>query len=354
MALILGLLLTLMVTPVLIWAANMYGFVDQPDERKHHQGSIPLVGGVAMFFSIAVSSALFVDSAEAFWGLFTAISIIVVVGLFDDWGELSVRARFLGQAIAALVMALYAGAQLSNLGDLLGFGGVTLGAFAIPFTMFAVVGVANALNMSDGLDGLAGGLALISAAFVAAAAYLSGQQETFVTLLILGGALIGFLAFNMRFPWQARARVFMGDSGSLMLGFLVGWAIIRVTQIGADPVPPAAALWFFAIPLWDTVSLMLRRVLKGRSPCHAGRDHLHHILLRAGYSDADVVRLIHTVAVLCGLFGFFGWRFGIPDYVMLYSFLAVFAVYCLAVQHAWKLMRLIVPLRRCHRPHGSA
>ena len=346
MELVLGMLLTLVVTPALIWAAHNYGLLDHPDERKQHRDAIPLVGGLAMAFAFVVSAAWHLASTDVFWGLLAAVSIIVAVGFLDDWREASVRLRFAAQAIAALIMALFAGAQLDTLGDLFGFGTVALGAFAVPFTVFAMVGVANAVNMSDGLDGLAGGLALVSAAFVAAAAYISGRVITLEILLILGGALLGFLYFNMRFPWQRRARVFMGDSGSLMLGFLLAWAVIRVTQAEKNPLPPAAALWFFAIPLWDTVSLMLRRMLKGRSPFHPGRDHLHHILLRVGYSDAQVVSFIHLGAVLFGLIGFFGWRWGVPDAVMLYGFLAVFALYSYGVQHAWKLMRLVFGERR--------
>src|SRR5574340_1657270 len=345
-------LLTLMVTPALIWAANNYGLLDHPDERKQHQAAIPLVGGLAMFFGIAVSATWFLAHADVFLGLLVALSIIVGVGFLDDRYDLSVRVRFLAQGIAALVLTLYAGAQLTSLGDLLGFGTVAVGVFAVPLTVFAMVGVANALNMADGMDGLAGGLALISAAFIAVAAYVSGRENTLITLLIFGGALIGFLFFNMRFPWQRRSKIFMGDSGSLMLGFLLAWAVIRVTQAEKNPLPPAAALWFFAIPLWDTVSLMLRRALKGRSPFHPGRDHLHHILLRVGYTDSQVVHFIHLVAVACGLVGFFGWRLGVPDAVLLYGFLAVFALYCAGVKHAWKLMRLIVPLHHHQHPHG--
>lgn len=346
MHLISGWILTLLATPALIWAAHNYNLLDHPDDRKHHQGAVPLVGGLAMSFAIAVSAAWYLAGTDIFWGLFASVSIIVVVGFLDDWIGLSVGVRFMAQGIAALIVAMFAEAQLASLGDLLGFGHIAMGVWAVPFTVFAVVGVANALNLSDGMDGLAGGLALISTIFVAAAAYFTGQDQTLITLLILGGALIGFLCFNMRFPWQCRAKVFMGDSGSLMLGFLLAWAVIRVTQTGNNPLPPAAALWFFAIPLWDTVSLMLRRMLKGRSPCHPGRDHLHHILLRAGHTDNQVVHFIHLVAVLCGLFGFFGWQWGVPDAVLFYSFLAIFAVYCLGVQHAWKLMRLAA------RPHG--
>lgn len=149
----------------------------------------------------------------------------------------------------------------------------------------------------------------------------------------------------MRLPWQRRARVFMGDSGSLMLGFLLAWAAIRVTQAENNALPPAVALWFFAIPLLDTVSLMLRRMLKGKSPSHPGRDHLHHILLRVGYTLSQVVHFIYLVAVAFGLIGFFGWRLGVPDAVLFYGFLAVFSLYFYGVRHAWKLMRLIVPLR---------
>jgi UDP-GlcNAc:undecaprenyl-phosphate GlcNAc-1-phosphate transferase len=233
----------------------------------------------------------------------------------------------------------------------LGSGTIVLGVSSIPLTVFSVVGVSNALNLSDGMDGLAGGLALIATIFIGAVAYLSDMAITLDGLLILSGALIGFLFFNMRFSWQPRAKVFMGDSGSLMLGFLLAWAAIRVTQDERNAFPPAAALWFFAIPLWDTVSLMLRRMLKGKSPFHPGRDHLHHILLRVGYSDSQVVRFILLVAVACGLVGFFGWRFGVPDAVLFYGFLALFAFYFAGVRYAWKLMRLIMPLHSNHHSH---
>lgn len=351
MQLFFGLFLTMLATPALIWAAHNFNLLDHPDERKHHRGAIPLVGGLAMFFAIAVSAAWYLADAAIFH-LFVALSIIVAIGLLDDRFGLPVGIRFLAQGTSALIVAFFAGAQLSSLGDLFGFGPVAMGMLTVPFTIFAMVGVANAVNLSDGMDGLAGGLALITTAFIAAAAYFSGMEITFLFLLILGGALIGFLFFNMRFPWQRRARVFMGDSGSLMLGFLLAWAVIRVTQGSEDALSPAAALWFFAIPLWDTVSLMLRRMLKGRSPFHPDRDHLHHILLRVGYTDSQVVHFIHLVAVASGLVGFWGWLLDVPDAVLFYGFLTVFALYFAGVQHAWKLMRLIVPLHRHGRPHA--
>lgn len=340
MQLIFGLILTVLATPVLIRAAHQYNLLDRPDERKHHQGAVPVVGGLAMGFAIAVVAGWQLGDTKMFWGLFVAVSTVVIVGFLDDRNGLPVALRFLAQATAGLVVALFGGAQLVGLGDLLGGGVVTLGAMAVPFTIFAMGGVANAFNLSDGMDGLAGGLAMITAAFLAAAAHLAGSDDTFALLLILGGALAGFLCFNMRLPWQCHAKVFMGDSGSLMLGFLLAWAVIRVTQAENNALPPAAALWFFAIPLMDTVRLLVGRALNGRNPFHHDRDHLHHILSRVGYTDAQVVWIIHFAAVTFGLVGFFGWRAGVPEAAMFYGFLAVFAVYSGTVESGGKLMRV--------------
>lgn len=346
MQLIFGLILTVLATPVLIRAAHHYNLLDRPDERKHHEGAIPVVGGLAMGFAIAVVAAWQLADTDIFWGLFVAVSTIVVVGFLDDRGGLPVAVRFLVQATAGLVVALFGGAQLVGLGDLVGTGLVTLGMMAVPFTIFAMVGVANAFNLSDGMDGLAGGLAMITAAFLAAAAHLSGSEETFVLLLILGGALAGFLCFNMRLPWQCHAKVFMGDSGSLMLGFLLAWAVIRVTQAENNALPPAAALWFFAIPLMDTVSLMVRRVFRGRSPFEHDRDHLHHILSRAAYSDQQVVGIIHLAALVLGAVGFLGWQWGVPEAAMFYGFLGMFAVYFFGVEKLWGLGKARMRARR--------
>lgn len=342
MQLIFGLILTLFVTPVLIWAAHRFSLLDYPDDRKQHQGATPLVGGVAMSISIAISAMLMLDMTHIFWGLFAALLIIVVIGFCDDWLGLPVGVRFLAQGFAALIITLFAGAQLTSLGDLFGLGIVALGVMAVPMTVFAVVGVANALNLSDGLDGLAGGLALIATFFLAVSAHLAGKEMAFTAMLILGGALIGFLSFNMRLPWQQRAKVFMGDCGSLMLGFVLAWAAVRVTQAENNAISPAAVLWFFAIPLWDTVSLMLHRVLQGRSPFEPGRDHLHHILLREGYNDGQVVRFIHAAALLFALFGFLGWWWNLADAILFYLFIGMFVVYFAGIKQAGKLMHLFV------------
>lgn len=348
MRLAIGLMLTLLVMPFLIRLAPVARLLDVPDARKHHAGPIPLVGGLAMFLVFVPLVALLPDpstgSEHYVETLLVATSLFFLVGLVDDRGGLTVGSRFIVETAAALIMILFAGIKLTNLGDLLGFGDVMLGALALPFTLFAMVGVANAVNLTDGLDGLAGGLALVATAFLALVAYFSGMQVRLEMLLVLCGVLVGFLAYNMRTPWQARAKVFMGDSGSLMLGFVLAWFAIDLTQGDRSSLPPAAVLWFLAVPLWDTVSLMIRRVLQGRSPFHPGRDHLHHALQRAGFRDCQVVALILVFATLVGLIGLLGWRYAVPESFLFVGFLAAFGAYFFAVEHAWKLMRWVKQL----------
>jgi UDP-GlcNAc:undecaprenyl-phosphate/decaprenyl-phosphate GlcNAc-1-phosphate transferase len=342
-ALFTALILTLISIPLLIRIAFHFNWLDHPNSRKHHHGATPVVGGLAMSFGIAITAILNFPNDHIFWVIFFATSMIVLIGFLDDWKNLPVSLRFLTQGAAAFLAVEIAGLQLNHLGDLFGFGVISLGFAAIPLTIFATVGMANALNLSDGMDGLAGGLSVIATGFMASVAYMNGMVLEFEALLILAGVLIGFLIFNMRFPWQKRAKIFMGDSGSLMVGFLLGLAAIMVTQNEVKSIPPAAVLWFFAIPLCDTVSLMFRRLMKGKSPFHPGRDHLHHILLRVGYTDSQVVRFILAISFLLGLIGFLGWHFGLPDHVLFFGFLIFFALYFAGVHHAWKLMRLMVP-----------
>jgi len=355
MRLAFGFLLTLALMPLLIGMAPAVRLLDHPTDRKQHEGSIPLVGGLAMF-AIFIGLVAWLPPPTQHESAYVPVLIVstlivFLAGLADDRGSMPVWSRFMAQALAALIMVFFAGLQLDSLGSLFGNGAVMLGILAVPFTVFAVLGATNAFNLIDGLDGLAGGLALVATVYFAISAYLSGASVRFDILLCLAGVLIGFLAFNMRTPWQAKARVFMGDSGSLMLGFVLAWFAVDLTQGSRACLSPAAALWFLAIPLWDTVSLMIRRMLQGRSPFHPGRDHLHHILLRAGFRECRVVIFIHFLAVLAGSVGLIGGLMGVPDVWLFLSFLAVFAVYLFGVEHAWKLMRLLRRLPFGHLSH---
>lgn len=325
--------------------ASMLGVVDLPGGRKQHDGEIPLVGGLGMFGGltaaalIAAATGSFPAEHAAF---LAAISLLVATGFIDDRSGLSLRVRFVLQAIAALIMVYGAGIRIDSFGDLFGFGEVVTGRWAAPVTVFAVLGVINAINMLDGVDGLAGGVALVGllifSAFAAAGAYL---QQTM--LLPLVSVIAGFMLFNLRTPWRSKASVFMGDAGSVLLGFALAWYAVDLAQSRA--MTPITAVWILAIPLMDTCTLMIHRVLKGRSPFSADREHLHHILLRAGFSHGQTAVIVCILTLLLAAFGVAGWWLGVPEYVMFYSFMVLSGFYFYGMLHAWKLMK---KLRRVH------
>lgn len=319
--------------------AARLGLMDVPGGRKQHRDAVPLVGGLGMFGGLLVAALAGGGLLPANAALLAGMGLLALLGFADDRSELSAGIRFLLQAAAALIMVYWGGVRLDNLGNLFGHGDVHLGRWAVPMTVFAVLGVINAMNMIDGADGLAGGLALLAlllfAALLAAGAGLSGTL-----LLPLAFAVAGFLAFNLRTPWRDRAAVFMGDAGSMLLGFALAWYAVELASV-RQAVTPITAVWVLAIPLMDTVSLMIRRLLKGVSPFTPDCEHLHHILQRAGYSHGQTVFIVHLLALLMAGIGIAGWQMGVPEYVMFYAFMALFALYTYGVLHAWMLMRTV-------------
>lgn len=318
------------------------GLVDEPGGRKQHHGAVPLVGGLGMFGGLLVAAliALAIGSFQPRHAAFyAAISLLVLTGYIDDRHELRARTRFVLQSIAALIMVYGGDIRLVNLGDLFGFGDVTTGVLAVPLTVFAVLGVINAMNMIDGVDGLAGGVALIALLVFSAFAGAAGQLHQ-TLLLPLIAVVVGFMIFNLRTPWRPQALVFMGDAGSVLLGFALAWYAVNLAEV-RQVFTPITAVWILAIPLMDTISLMIRRVLRGRSPFEADREHLHHILLRAGFTPFQTVIIVYALSLMLAGIGVAGWWLGLPEYVMFYAFMVVFALYLYGVLHAWKLMKAV-------------
>ena len=323
--------------------AVQLGVVDVPGGRKHHHGDIPLVGGLGMFGGLALTALLTGTFLAQHAAFFSAISLLVVTGFMDDRSGLSPKRRFVLQAIAASIMVYGADIRLVNLGDLFGFGDVTTGILAAPVTVFAVLGVINAMNMIDGVDGLAGGVALI--ALLVFSAFVAATGQLHQTLLLpLVAVIAGFMVFNLRTPWRSHAMVFMGDAGSVLLGFALAWYAVNLAQV-RQVFTPITAIWILAIPLMDTTALMIRRVLKGRSPFEADREHLHHILQRAGFTPGRTVAIVYGLSLLLAGVGVAGWWLRLPEYVMFYGFLVLFALYFYGMLHAWKLMKRV---RRLH------
>ena len=335
---VLGFLLALGITaaaiPLLARAAAGWGLVAHPGPRNSHEGAVPTVGGIAMGAAFLAAYLLTGLGTSVSPLLAVAVVITLAGGIIDDRRELRSLPKFAFQVAAAALLAFGGDVLLTHLGNLTSTQLFTLGRWAAPLTVFALVGVMNALNMADGLDGLAGGLALAACLNFAAAASLAGHAAEFAAICITIGAAAGFLLFNARSPWRARAAVFMGDTGSLFLGLLLGWIAVRLAMAERPALAPISAVWLLALPIGDTVTLLVRRGLRGCNPFHADRRHLHHILLALGLSSGQTVAALVTLSFALGAFALFAESAGVPQHLMFYAYLAILLAYGCAAEIA--------------------
>lgn len=326
-AFLLALAITAAVIPLLASRAPSWGLVDAPGTRKTHEGEVPVVGGLAMGAAFLVVYVFIGALTDTAWApslpLAGAVAITLVGGFLDDRNDIGSLPKFAFQIVAALAIAWSGDALLTHLGRLMSTNLFTLGRWSLPLTVFALVGVMNAMNMADGLDGLAGAFALAACINFGIAASLAGQGAEFGAICIAAGAALGFLLFNSRSPWVARAVVFMGDTGSLLLGLLLGWLAVRLAMAGRPALAPIAAVWILALPIGDTVTIMLRRILRGRSPFYGDREHLHHILLEMGFSEGRAVATLFVFSLVLGLGALAAGRAGVPEYVLFYAYMAI-------------------------------
>jgi UDP-GlcNAc:undecaprenyl-phosphate/decaprenyl-phosphate GlcNAc-1-phosphate transferase len=341
------LFVTMAMVPLLRRIAPAIGLVDHPDARKHHAVPTPLVGGLAIFIALASVGipALLATGAvprPAVLSLLGGGLLMVITGLIDDRQDLSPAARFVAQAGAALLMIFGGGVLLADLGGMTPSGEpLPLGWLALPFTVFATLGVINALNMCDGLDGLSGILALVSLLGLLAAAGLWGTPGNVLMLGMVAAGVIGFLFYNLRLPGRSRAWVFLGDAGSMFLGFALTWFTVSLSQGEQRVIPPAAALWFLMVPIIDAVSMMLRRVVRGRSPFAPDREHLHHVFLLAGFSVNQTVGIMAGLAAAGVAVGLAATWWQWPELPVAIGFLAVGLGYFWMIMHAWRVMRFL-------------
>lgn len=313
--------------------------VDRPVGRKTHIGLVPLTGGVAMFIAFLVALWLLGRSLFDQIGLLVGLLVLVVVGTVDDLCDLRPLTKLVVQCAAALVMVLPHWRVLDDLGVLTEAAPLRLGILALPVTLLFVVGLINAINMIDGVDGLAGGVVGMALLWLALIASSIGRQDEIAVILLLFAAIAGFLFFNLRTPWRHRASVFMGDAGSMMLGACLAYFVLSVATspepedgIGQSASLPALC-WLLALPVIDTLSLSVRRILAGGSPFAADRRHLHHLLLDMGLSSGQVTALLIAVSAGLGGIGFAGIVFKVPDPVMALGLLLPLAVHTACVCH---------------------
>ncbi|MBC53521.1 MAG: undecaprenyl-phosphate alpha-N-acetylglucosaminyl 1-phosphate transferase [Gammaproteobacteria bacterium] len=312
--------------------AGMTGLLDYPGGRKTHSAPTPMIGGLGIYLALLAVSLLTPVILADYQILLMLAGFVLIVGVLDDLYEIRANLRIACHCVAALAMALLADIKLDTFGDLLFMGPVELGMLAVPVTIFATVGVINAVNMSDGLDGLSGGLVVIALVFLSIAALVAGQSAMLSFNQILIVALLAFLSFNFRMMWKKSALMYLGDAGSTLLGFILAWLIIAATQGNSAFIAPVYALWFLAVPLMDTVGLMIKRPLRGQSPFTPGRDHLHHRLLKAGFNPQQTVLIMHLAAIVFASIGLGAHLVGVQEGTMFLLFMSLFAIYLVATR----------------------
>lgn len=332
----------LIAIPLVCKLAGRAGFLDNPEGRKQHEVPVPPLGGITIFtIFLMIMSVL----GGLPWAVFGALALMLVVGIVDDARGMNAKLKFALHFTSAFVMVLGGGAQLHSLGNLLGLGDVTLGFFAIPFSIACVVYVQNAVNMMDGVDGLAGGYSLIVFGWLLVAAIGGAYDDIVVQISILMACLSGFLVYNMRSPIRSRAIIFLGDAGSMALGLMIAWFAITLSQQPYAVINPASVAWLIALPIFDSFALLVARLKDGKHPFAPDRRHFHHHFIHAGFSAGQTTFLILAYSILLGSIGFFAPRMGVPDFVLGWGWVALWAGHTALTIHADQFIRLLARVR---------
>ena len=297
-SLIVAFIAAIILTPLVKRLAFRLGAVDAPNYRKVHARIMPRLGGLAIFgaFMIGILLLKFVTDFQSnyLYAILIAATIIVITGIVDDMREISAKAKLLGQIIAACIVVFVGGIQIENIN--LPFGGeLEFGWLGIPFTIIWIVGITNAINLIDGLDGLAAGVSTIALITLAVMAMIMGNGIVIAMAAILAAATIGFLFFNVH-----PAKIFMGDTGALFLGFMISvLALLGFKNVAVISfVIPVIML---GVPISDTFFAIVRRLRNGKKWSDPDKSHLHHRLLDVGFSHSQTVMIIYAMAAMFGL-----------------------------------------------------
>lgn len=277
--------------------AEKFRLLDMPDNnRKVHSEAKPLVGGLGIVAGVLVALLLFFPVIK-YMSLIISILLILGVGVLDDRFDISFKWRFIVQITATvIVMHYFPGMHLRSFGNILGLGVIETGLLVVPVTIFCTLGVINAVNMIDGLDGLAGTTSLLAFISFAVLAWLNGMPS----FMFLGIAFAGALAAFLRFNWHP-SRLFMGDAGSMTIGFVLAFLAVELSQKPGSVVFPVTVLLVLAVPVTDTLVVMTKRIMNGKSPFMPDKTHFHHLLRDMGFGHSGSVLIIMAISLLFSL-----------------------------------------------------
>ncbi|PAV31305.1 undecaprenyl-phosphate alpha-N-acetylglucosaminyl 1-phosphate transferase [Virgibacillus profundi] len=293
LALIISFVTTILLTPAVKKIAVKIGAVDYPNQRKVHKKVMPRLGGLSIYISFVLWLIIFEPSNVYIWPLIVGGTIIMAVGLLDDLYELSAKVKLLGQLAAAVTVVL-GGIQIDFI-NLPFDGKLEFGMWTIPITILWIVGVTNAINLIDGLDGLAAGVSAIALLTISGLAITMGNSLAIFAGLILLGSTLGFLVYNFH-----PAKIFLGDTGSLFLGFMISvLAILGFKNVTMFSI--IVPMIILAIPISDTFFAMVRRLIQKKPISSPDKLHLHHCLIDLGYSHRSTVLIIYFLSALFGI-----------------------------------------------------
>lgn len=287
-------ILTLIITPTIRKLSIRYGAIDIPNERKVHKLPVPSSGGVAIFFAFLFATLFFNRPTPEILGFLIGASILTCFGLLDDMFDLPPATKFFGQILATLIV-IYSGVRVEFISDFFQNQGqtVSLEFLSLPFTFLWIVGITNAINFIDGIDGLAAGVSGIAAWTLGVVALMTGRYDAGVLAFTLGAAAFAFLPYN----FSKNNKIFMGDSGSNMLGFsLAVVSILGMVKIAAafTMLLPVVIL---AVPIFDTLFAIIRRLAAGKSPFEPDSSHLHHRITKLGFSHRQTAVIIYVISL---------------------------------------------------------
>lgn len=332
LSLTVGLFVSMAMIPPLARVAPRLGLIDVPNGRKVHAHPIPRIGGIAIIAGLIIACLFWVPVDGWVAGYLLGAVVIAVFGLWDDRADLDYRLKFIGQFAAATIAVVIGGIQVTELPLIDSW--VLPPVLAVPLTIVILVAITNAINLTDGLDGLAGGTTLIAVGCVGLLAHLAGDRTVAIISVSLIGALLGFLRYNS-YP----ARVFLGDTGSQFLGFSACVLAIVLTQKSATALSPALPLLLLGLPVLDTTMVMTQRIAEGHSPFKPDRNHIHHRLLALGLDHYEVVVVIYGVQSMLVVAAFL-FRFESDGFLLLFYALFASSTACLLIlarYRGWKL-----------------
>ncbi|HQA59873.1 MAG: MraY family glycosyltransferase [Tepidanaerobacteraceae bacterium] len=309
-----SMILAYLVTPSVMKLAWKIGAIDKPgDPRRIHKQPMPRLGGLAIYIAFVLTGLLTLPLKQGYiQGIFLGASLIVIVGIVDDIYNLPARVKLLGQIAAAGILVAF-GVKVEIITNPLG-GMFVLGKLAIPATLFWVVGITNTLNFIDGLDGLAAGIAAI-AAFTMMLVNISLEQANgALVMAILAGAAIGFLPYNFN-----PAKIFMGDTGAMFLGFVLAAQAVEGTVKSATAIALIVPILALGLPIFDTAFAILRRFINGKPLMQADKGHVHHRLIAIGLSQKQAVLFMYIISISLGICSLVLARIGVKQAVIALS-----------------------------------